>query len=498
MSTLTNGDLQLIKPDIGDIIRNTINNDLPSNFDKIDSEHTILSGRVDTIITTPTTAVTVEEIVDARDGETTLHNKLDLIENKADIGVVTNDIILDTTGYGVISGLIVIQHAVPDMSVDVQVGVAHLSNGGRIETTGLTNVAVGVSDATYARKDIIYITSDGIISYLQGVATATPVIPTLPTGGIPLAILNVVANAASIVTSNITDNRIMKSTFTGYNTSVSIINDRLNTDESNISTLTSSVATNTANISQLSNYNYCINGNFDFWQRGTSFNNLYQLYSADRWYCTRTGTGASSISKVGNSMSITTTEIIYINQFIENSVSLKDDIMTFSIYVDGVIYIATGKPSDNISITTPKGNISLGFSTTRNVIAVGVMLTTGAILTKAKLELGDKATPFAPRRYGDELALCRRYYEKGDYAQVMHNVTGNHSANINYSVVKRSQPSVVVTVASSTNFVNPVLTVGSTIPLYGNSVCSFSPFVTIITSGATQYTATWTSDAEIY
>lgn len=29
----------------------------------------------------------------------------------------------------------------------------------------------------------------------------------------------------------------------------------------------------------------------------------------------------------------------------------------------------------------------------------------------AKLEVGDKATPFTPRNYGEELALCQRYYQ---------------------------------------------------------------------------------------
>lgn len=35
------------------------------------------------------------------------------------------------------------------------------------------------------------------------------------------------------------------------------------------------------------------------------------------------------------------------------------------------------------------------------------------LLSRVKLEIGSSATPFVPRQFGDEVALCERYYQKG-------------------------------------------------------------------------------------
>ena len=44
--------------------------------------------------------------------------------------------------------------------------------------------------------------------------------------------------------------------------------------------------------------------------------------------------------------------------------------------------------------------------------------TTGgtAYLTGCQLEVGDTATPFEHRSYGEELELCQRYYEQGHFS----------------------------------------------------------------------------------
>jgi hypothetical protein len=79
-------------------------------------------------------------------------------------------------------------------------------------------------------------------------------------------------------------------------------------------------------------------------------------------------------------------------------------------------------------------------------------------ITGVQLEVGDTATPFEHRSYGDELLRCMRYYEK-DFSQgtapaagvtIPDRKTGVAYANtaigttINFAVTKRTSPTVVV------------------------------------------------------
>ena len=64
-----------------------------------------------------------------------------------------------------------------------------------------------------------------------------------------------------------------------------------------------------------------------------------------------------------------------------------------------------------------------------------------------KLELGSKATQFVPRPYGEELALCQRYYEEVPAGQQVLGVKDNVNAFIywNFIVEKRINPTVSFT-----------------------------------------------------
>jgi hypothetical protein len=70
-------------------------------------------------------------------------------------------------------------------------------------------------------------------------------------------------------------------------------------------------------------------------------------------------------------------------------------------------------------------------------------------LTGVQLEVGDTATPFEHRSYGDELAKCQRYYEvlegTGNNAILSYSHDGastNNRAIVRYKVTKRSAPTI--------------------------------------------------------
>jgi len=68
-------------------------------------------------------------------------------------------------------------------------------------------------------------------------------------------------------------------------------------------------------------------------------------------------------------------------------------------------------------------------------------------LTGVQLEVGDKATPFEHRSFGEELALCQRYYYKhaptSGITYLSHNYAGSqYRLTLPFFVEMRSNPSV--------------------------------------------------------
>ncbi len=110
--------------------------------------------------------------------------------------------LLEKTGYGVYSGLVVSPQGVP-MTVAVSSGIGYLPNGTRVVSIGNLIVTASAADATYSRYDVVYLNADGTIGYQVGTASATPSIPAPPANTIVVGVVRMAANATAVTAANV-------------------------------------------------------------------------------------------------------------------------------------------------------------------------------------------------------------------------------------------------------------------------------------------------------
>ena len=239
--------------------------------------------------------------------------------------------------------------------------------------------------------------------------------------------------------------------------------------------------------------NMLINGDFSILQRGTSGVTSYASsawkLAADRWkFYTRGNTGAGSFTKsttVIDGVShdaayfqLTTGNTVgaaFIAQYIEG-VAARGKHVTFSFWYEHIsgeypsIRISGGGNNasapivDGWNTITTKNNNTYG----ANALYVGISVPTANPCsfkyTHAQLEVGKVATPFEHRSYGEELALCQRYYYRlggvngTDAVTTLSSGSMYNSSAVNlhvaFPVPMRSTPSVTRTVNGTGNWMN--------------------------------------------
>ena len=121
--------------------------------------------------------------------------------NGGDLG----EYLAESTGYGIVSGC---TPSISGLTVTVAAGIVHLADGTRKELSA-TNITLDSADSINPRIDLVYINSTGTVAKITGTASASPVAPTLPTGGISVATVSVAAGAT---TGTVTDIRLIANT----------------------------------------------------------------------------------------------------------------------------------------------------------------------------------------------------------------------------------------------------------------------------------------------
>lgn len=182
--------------------------------------------------------------------------------------------------------------------------------------------------------------------------------------------------------------------------------------------------------------NLVINGGMQIWQRGESLTGVGGYnYTADRLILHETAAGAFTVEKyndpeMGLCAKITCTTAGWIN------LGTVVELVGVFPALTGSFYAKCSKSFENTTVISAKSyddggkqqKDTIGTSWKRvvfslsNVTANGKLyftcLRTGGVkagdvfyLTGIKLEAGGQATPFVPRPYAEEMALCQRYYQ---------------------------------------------------------------------------------------
>ena len=243
--------------------------------------------------------------------------------------------------------------------------------------------------------------------------------------------------------------------------------------------------------------NIVMNGGFDVWQRGTSVtksSNSYNNFTADRWSAYFAGTYTQQQTTLPNGdyvnyfrgvLGTTGSNRININHFIENGNSIMS-----GKYVTVSFWLACDRPGSqvNIKLQTTSGTSFTSYTLIANKYITterdwkkyeitfhcsndlgnnsarphGLLEFDGADadwpngstfeIAQVQIEVGRASTPFEYRSYGEELALCQRYFEKlatnGENDANRYNgiawATNNMNVFIPFQVAKRVAPTVAI------------------------------------------------------
>jgi len=299
--------------------------------------------------------------------------------------------------------------------------------------------------------------------------------------------------------------------------------------------------------SALSNRNLIINSSMQVAQRGTSFSltgNGYGQYTLDRWAAYYNYTEVAQLNavidgqyknyvKVSGNASNDPSNLFFYQKIESGSKLLSGKTFTLSFFakssnntairIRGRFYDSAAETnsvastiSSSISLTSDWTKYTVTHTATdssANMTRDFFLLFDNAggsfsngddfWLTEVQLELGDTATPFEHRSFGQELALCQRYFEKTDregtdtYRLSINKGTTSASYffPIGFRVTKRAKPTTTLTQTFDDNLDLSVHTASTGRNHMGVISTQGSGGGTTDTRALAEFT--WTADAEL-
>lgn len=276
--------------------------------------------------------------------------------------------------------------------------------------------------------------------------------------------------------------------------------------------------------------NAIINGNFDIWQRGSSFASpAANTYTADRWIISYDGSGATrTISiqaftlgqtdvpndptwfyRLAQSVAGTAGAFNVIYQPIENVRTFAGETVTISFWAKAAAsltmpivafrqFFGTGGSPSAVVDTNAATSVSVGTSWTKYTYTVTLPSITGKTLgsdgndalqffiwlpvnttftfdlAQVQVENGSDDTPFERRPIGTELSLCQRYWNTS-YHIISLPIAGSVYSNLYLPVTMRATPTVSTNVVAQLN-VSAATEVAS-------STRSVQTYITVVAAG---------------
>lgn len=116
-------------------------------------------------------------------------------------------------------------------------------------------------------------------------------------------------------------------------------------------------------------------------------------------------------------------------------------------------------------------------------------------LTGVQLEAGTVATPFERRQYGQELALCQRYFQTGSITAISYAASGfNIGGTCSYKVTMRAAPTVT---QAANNYLLTQSGITATTSSYLGDINSVTAFRATTATGTCQFSESLTASAEL-
>jgi len=221
--------------------------------------------------------------------------------------------------------------------------------------------------------------------------------------------------------------------------------------------------------------NLIINGGFDVWQRGTSMSNPSSThYLADRVQFYGGSRGDSLVARSTDvpagerfkySMAVTAIQangLPFYRQPIEDFTNVVPNTHDWAMSFWAKASVPMTISSDLGDQASQTHSLTTSWQRFTNIVPAGTAFTYSAFdlqgnssagiiyVTGCQLELGSVATDFEHRSYGEELALCQRYYQILDFTRsmlgVLHRATsagsGSPYGNFTLATPMRAYPTM--------------------------------------------------------